>query len=86
VEQEGAMRAAYGASLIPQLSKVLTQKYGPGFSENVLWRMRQFFLQNRIPPTSVELDWSDYVELLPVKDEKTRQRLERRILKENLNA
>ncbi len=85
-EQNGTMRAQYGKELLPKLSRSLTKKYGPGFSENVLLRMRQFFLLNRIPPTSVELDWSDYVELLPVKDEKTRKRLERRILKEVLNT
>ncbi len=85
-EQNGEMRAAYGAELILKLSKSLTQKYGPGFSENVLLRMRQFFLLNPIPPTSVELDWSDYIELLPVKDEKIRKKLAQRILKENLNS
>ena len=85
-EQNGAMRAAYGKELIPKLSNSLTEKYGPGFSVNVLWKMRQFFLANPILPMSVELDWSDYIELLPVKDEKTRKRLEQRILKEDLNT
>ncbi len=86
VEQEGAMRAAYGAELIPKLSKELTEKYGPGFSENTLKKMRQFYLLNPIRPISGELDWSDYVELLPVKDEKTRKKLEQRILKEGLKS
>ncbi len=85
-EQNGEMRAAYGKQLIPKLSKELTQKYGPGFSENVLRKMRQFFLSNPIQPLTVELDWTDYVELLPVKDEKTRKRLEQRILKEDLKS
>ncbi len=85
-EQNGEMRAAYGKELIPKLSNILTEKYGPGFSVNVLWKMRQFFLANPILPMSVELDWSDYIELLPVKDEKTRKRLEQRILKEDLNT
>lgn len=85
-EQNGEMRAGYGKELIPKLSKSLTEKYGPGFSDKVLWNMRQFYLRNPILPTSGVLDWSDYVELLPVKDEKTRQRLERRILKEDLNS
>ncbi len=85
-EQNGEMRAAYGTQLIPKLSKELTEKYGPGFSENTLKKMRQFYLLNRIRPISGELDWSDYVELLPVKDKKIRQGLERRILKEGLNS
>ena len=46
--------------------------------------MRQFYQQHRIPPTSVELEWSDYVELFPINDEKTRKRLEARIIKEDL--
>ena len=85
-EQDGKMRAEYGKELIPKLSKGLTKKYGPGFSDKVLWNMRQFYLRNPILPTSGVLDWSDYVELLPVKDEKTRKRLEQRILKEDLNT
>lgn len=85
-EQDGAMRAAYGARLIPKLSKELSKKYGPGFSMNVLRKMRQFYLLNPKQPLTVELDWTDYVELLPVKDDKTRKRLEQRVLKENLNS
>ena len=85
-EQDGAMRAAYGKRLIPEVSKVLTEKYGPGFSENVLRKTRQFYLRNPIQPLAVELDWTDYVDLLPVKDEKTRKRLEQRIIKEDLNS
>lgn len=86
IEQDGDIRAAYGASLIPKLSKVLTNKFGLGFSENGLRKMRQFYLLNPIQPTSVELDWSDHVELLPIKDERMRKRLQARILKEDLNS
>ena len=85
-EQEGQMRAAYGSTLISKVSKVMIKKYGPGFSANALRKMRQFYLLNPIQPTSVKLDWSDYVELLPVKDERTRKRLEQRILKEDLST
>ena len=85
-EQNGETRAAYGKELIPKLSKELTKKYGLGFSVSILWKMRQFYLHNSILPTSIELDWSDYIELLPVKDGKTRKRLEQRILKEDLNT
>lgn len=85
-EQNGAMRAAYGTELIPKLSKNLTEKFGAGFSETNLRKMRHFFLlhpKQALPP---ELDWTDYAELLPVKDEKTRKRLEQRILKEDLKS
>ena len=85
-EQNGEMRATYGSGLLVKASEVLTKKYGPGFSGNALRKMRQFYLLNPIQPTSVKLDWSDYVELLPVKDERMRRRLEQRVLKEDLNT
>ena len=85
-EQNGAMRAAYGSALIRKVSEAMTQKYGTGFSVNALWKMRQFYLLNPILPKSVELNWSDYVELLPIKDGKIRRRLEQRVMKEGLNT
>ena len=86
VEQDGAVRAAYGVELIPKISAELTRKFGAGFSETTLEKMRQFYLQRPISPISGKLDWSDHVELLPIKDEKTRRLLEKRILKEDLNS
>ncbi|MBI5149379.1 MAG: thermonuclease family protein [Candidatus Omnitrophica bacterium] len=85
-EQNGEMRAAYGKELIPKLAKELTRKYGPGFSDTNLRKMRHFYLLHPKQATSPELDWSDYAELLPIKDEKTRKRLEQRILKEDLKS
>ncbi len=85
-EQNGQMRAKYGAALICRVSEVLTKKHGPGFSETTLAKMRQFFVLHPILPISGKLDWSDYVELLPVKDRKMRQRLEQHLLKEGLNS
>ncbi|MBI5024038.1 MAG: hypothetical protein HZC18_03455 [Candidatus Omnitrophica bacterium] len=85
-EQDGAMRARYGTGLLLQLSETLSEKYGAGFSKSNLLKMRRFYLLNPKESVPTQLDWTDYVELLPVKDEKTRQRLERRILKEDLNS
>jgi endonuclease YncB( thermonuclease family) len=85
-EQNGALRAAHGSALIQQLSNALTQKHGPGFSQSNLRKMRHFYLLHQKQSMSTELDWSDYVELLPVKDEKTRRGLERRVIKEDLNS
>src|SRR3989338_8576310 len=48
--------------------------------------MRRFYLLNQKESVTTQLDWTDYVELLPVKDEKTRKRLEQRILKEDLKS
>ena len=43
-EQGGASRAEYGAKLIENLSKYLTDTFGKGFSEANLKNMRQFYL------------------------------------------
>lgn len=43
-EQGGEGRAVYGARLIPELSRRLTQEYGKGFSETNLKTFRQFYL------------------------------------------
>src|SRR6185503_7570830 len=56
------------------------------FSVSNLRNLRQFYLSHQKHQISGELDWSDYVELLPVKDQKTRQRLEQRVVKENLSS
>ncbi len=86
-EQDGELRAEYGTGLLKKLSEVLSAKHGPGFSERTLQRMRSFYsLHPKISSTSTKLDWSDYVELMPVRDEKTRKQLEQRILKEGLRA
>ena len=85
-EQNGAMHAAYGSALISKVSEVMTEKYGPGFSVSNLRKMRQFYLLNQKHSISSVLDWSDYVELLPIKDEKTRRRLEERVVKEDLTS
>ena len=43
-EQGGKRRADYGKQIITDLSLRLTQRFGRGWSEQTLWRIRQFFL------------------------------------------
>ncbi len=43
-EQGGKRRAGYGEKLIADLSVRLTARFGRGWSEPTLWRMRQFYL------------------------------------------
>ncbi len=86
VEQDGDVHAAYGSKLIPKISKELTKKFGQGFSPESLRKMRQFYTLNPIQPAPAKLDWTDYVELLPIKDKQTRTRLEQRAVKEDLNT
>lgn len=42
--QGGEERAAYGKKVIEELSARLTERYGKGFSSQVLWSFRQFYL------------------------------------------
>ena len=50
-EQEGKERAGYGKKVIKELSKVLTNEFGKGFSERNIEQMRQFYLVYSKPQT-----------------------------------
>jgi endonuclease YncB( thermonuclease family) len=81
VEQKGAVRAEYGSSLLPRLSEELIRRHGAGsgFSSKNLARMRQFYQRYPNLSHATKLTWSDHVELLSVKNERARLRLEKRI-------
>src|SRR6056300_1435501 len=84
-EQQGDNKAQYGVQLLEHLSKYLQHKLGSGFSIRSLGNMRRFYLNNRIRQHAAELNWSQHVELLPVTNKADRQRLERRIVRDNLS-
>ena len=88
VEQEGAVRAAYGANLLQKLSDDLIRECGAGsgFSKRNLERMRRFYLTWPKTTTSSQLTWAQYAELLTVRDARLRERLERRAAKEGLRC
>jgi predicted nuclease of restriction endonuclease-like (RecB) superfamily len=50
-EQRGERRAAYGQALLTRLAADLSGRFGRGFSERNLEKMRLFYLSWRIPPT-----------------------------------
>jgi len=50
-EQGGKKRADYGKKVIKELSKVLTDEFGKGFSERNIEQMRQFYLVYSKPQT-----------------------------------
>ena len=52
-EQNGNVRAEYGAKLIPQLSRDLTLLLGNGYSKSNLANMRLLYLRFPIFPNSV---------------------------------
>lgn len=76
-EQNGKEKAEYGKKIINNISKVLTVKYGSGFSSSNLRRMRQFytmFSDEKICATlSHQLTWSHFVELIKIDEEIKRE-------------
>lgn len=76
-EQQGSERAEYGKFILEDLAKRLKREFGPGFSEQNLRNMRQFFLaysQNTLPirqtvsgelqNSGFRLSWSHYIKLM----------------------
>jgi predicted nuclease of restriction endonuclease-like (RecB) superfamily len=77
-EQDGALTAKYGARLLPELSKRLTNELGKGYSRSNLQNMRALYREYPICQTlSGKLSWSHYIELLAVPDKDARAFYER---------
>ncbi|MBF0299228.1 MAG: DUF1016 family protein [Oligoflexia bacterium] len=73
-EQKGKKRANYGKSILDDLSKELTSKYGKGFNVTNLKYFRLFY--ERFPirhSLSDELSWTHYRHLLRVENDDTRK-------------
>jgi len=72
-EQAGKRRAAYGKSVIKELSRRLTDDFGPGFGEQALRNYRQFFLLFPIRASvRRELTWTHYRQLIRVTNSSAR--------------
>ncbi len=86
-EQGGKLKAEYGASLLPKLSKDLSLSHGKGFSLSNLKRMRQFYSVYPIGATvSHQLGWSILVELLKIENSLERSFYEKQTVIENWNV
>ena len=73
-EQGGAVRAAYGKRLLPELATALTREFGRGFDATNLRHMRGFFLAFPIRDAlRRELSWTHYRLLLRVDSVDARQ-------------
>ncbi len=78
--QQGEAKAAYGKSIIKNISQALQAEFGKGFSERNLENMRAFYLQYPISQTvsaefqapNFELSWSHYQTLLPIENQQER--------------
>ncbi len=85
-EQGGDLKAAYGDNLLFSLSADLTAKFGSGFSQPNINRMRQFYLRNPIYSPANKLTWSHHIELLSLKNEYRYDQLVDRVEAGNLSA
>ena len=76
-EQEGRDRADYGKQILTDLSKVLTKKYGRGFSSSNLKRMRKFYIlfpdYQKGATLSHQFSWSHIVEFIKIEDNLKRE-------------
>ena len=68
-EQTSPERADYGRRTLKELSRILTQEFGRGFSRSNLQNMRAFYLTyEKCQTSSGKLSWSHYCELLSISD------------------
>ena len=92
-QQNGKNRAEYGKRIIKELSKVLNDEFGKGFSERNVEQMRQFYLVYSKPQTlsaesekqqpTFNLSWSHYLKLMRIDDENERKFYEIEAAKNN---
>lgn len=83
-EQNENIRAKYGAQTLKQMSKILTNEFGKGFSRSNLQNMRAFYLSYENCQTlSGKLSWSHYCELLSVSDRDKRSFYEKEAINSN---
>lgn len=82
-EQKNEIRAEYGKQTLKELSKVLTDEFGKGFSRSNLQNMRAFYLTyEKCQSVTGKLTWTHYCELLSISDESKRSFYE----KETINS
>ena len=83
-EQNDSIRAAYGAQTLKQLSKVLTDEFGKGFSRSNLQNMRAFYLNYENCQSVIgKLTWTHYCELLSISDKDKRSFYEKEAINSN---
>ena len=64
-------RADYGANIVKNISKTLTQKFGNGWSVKQIHRIMQFakeFASQKVATLWRQLTWSHIKQLLPIDD------------------
>ncbi len=77
-ELEGENRAEYGARIIKELSKKLTEEYGKGYDRSNLYHCLRFYkafpkiVDTVCRQSNIRLSWSHYRALIQVNDEVAR--------------
>ena len=85
--QGGEKKAKYGDNLISKWGKKLSEKYGKGYDKSNLSRARTFYLYFPIVATvSQQLSWSQYREILPIKNENERNYYINLVILNNLSV
>lgn len=83
-EQNENIRAKYGEQTLKQMSKILTNEFGKGFSRSNLQNMRAFYLSyENCQTVSGKLSWSHYCELLSVAGKDKRSFYEKEAINSN---
>ena len=83
-EEDADVRAVYGSGLLKELSYMLTERHGRGYSGESLERMRAFYLENGTSPSDETAGWTLHVELFPTRDETKSGAVEKISLRECL--
>ncbi len=88
VEAQGEeKRAKYGSELIKKWGIILEKEFGKNYNKTNLFRYRQFYLAFPIVATlSQQLSWSQYVSLLPIKNENERNYYINQVVLNNLSV
>lgn len=70
-------RAGYGEEIVPTLSAQLVPEFGAGFGVRNLFRMIKFAEvfpnKNIVSTLSAQLNWSHFVEIMPLKNDLQRE-------------
>ncbi len=85
--QGGVKRAKYGDNLIKEWGKKLSLKYGKGYNDRSLERMRKLYVFYPIPASlRPELTWTHYRTLLSIKNENERNYYINLVILNNLSV
>ena len=78
----------YGENIIGEYSKKLVNEVGKKYNKRTLFRMRQLYLSicnEKVSPVVTQLNWSQILILLPIKDDNERNYYTDRCIRDNLS-